>query len=109
MQPLISSSENVTAQQVLDGQPDKSNQPPTLSWALMLLLPLSAHWRNIGAMLELDNDELRKISTDYKVVDDCLREMLCLWLKQVKPQPTRKALAEAVRVYDPKRAEKILD
>ena len=70
----------------------------------------SDRWRNIGLLLGLDNEILRKIETEYRgIPDDCLREMLCLWLKQVNPQPSRKALAEAVEAYDPTLAKQILN
>ncbi len=111
MQPLISSSEGGKAQKVVtvDDRPDKSNEPPALRQAFKILMCISDRWRNIGILLKLDNGILGKIDTDCRgVPDNCLREMLDLWLRQVNPQPTRKALAEAVEVYDPKLAEKIL-
>lgn len=110
MQPLISSSEGGIAQQVVYDKPDKSNEPLALSQAFKLLIRMSDHWRNIGLLLGLDNENLGKIEAEYRgKPDDCLREMLCLWLKQVNPQPSRKALAEAVEAYDPTLAKQILN
>ena len=109
MQPLISSSEGGIAQQVVYDRPDKSNEPLSLSQAFKLLMRRSDRWRNIGLLLELDNEILGKIEAECRgMPDDCLREMLCLWLK-VNPQPSRKALAEAVEVYDPTLAKQILN
>ena len=108
MQPLISTSGDGKAHQVVHDKPQESNEPPKFSQVFKILLPKSERWRNIGALLELDNGSLGKICTECRgVPDDCLREMLCLWLKQVRPPPTRKALAEAVEVYDPGLAEQI--
>ena len=106
IQPLISSSEDTKAQ-VID---DKSNKPPTLNQAFRMLMPLSSHWRNIGLLLELDNESLRRIDSECRgVPDDCLREMLSLWLKQIDPRPNKKAFAEAVKVYNPALAQEILN
>ena len=108
MQPSIPSSENGTAQRILES--DKSNEPPTLSQTFKILVHKSDRWRNIGLLLDLDDGILGKIDAEYRgIPDNCLREMLSLWLKQVNPQPTRNALAEAVKVYDPKLAEQILN
>ena len=69
----------------------------------------SRNWHNIGVMLGLNSGLLGNIDDKYRGnPDDCLREMLSLWLKQVNPPPTRKALAEAVEVYDPMLAKQIL-
>ena len=88
----------------------KSDEPPvpTLKQAFKMLLPLSDHWKNIGLLLDLKNESIRKIDTECRgIPDDCLREMLSLWLKQIDPRPTRKTLIEAVETYDPKLAQKI--
>lgn len=87
----------------------RSFQPPIkLSHAFRLLIPLSHRWKNIGLLLELDNRRLKKISEDCEGdPDDCLREMLNLWLTQDEPGPTIKALAEAVGTYDSKLALEI--
>ena len=108
MQPL--SSEDGKAQRILDDKHDKSNEPPVLREAFKILVRKSDRWRNIGLLLDLDNRALGKIDAECRgIPDDCLREMLSLWLNQVNPQPTRKALAEAVEVYDPALAKQILN
>ena len=110
MQPLMSSSEDEKAQKVVDDKSDNSNEPPELSQAFRILMGISGHWRNIGVLLKLDNGILGKINVNCRgTPDDCLRDMLDLWLKQVSPQPTRKALAEAVEIYDPALAKQIMN
>lgn len=85
-----------------------SDEPPKLAKAFKLLLPLSNHWRNIGILLELEDGSLSRIEDQCRgVPDNCLREMLSLWLKQVNPRPTKTALADAVDTYNPALAEKI--
>ena len=85
-----------------------SDSPPKLAKMLKLLLPLSTHWKIIGILLELENANLSRIESEYRgVPDDCLREMLSMWLRQVDPPPTRSALVDAVETYDPTLAQKI--
>lgn len=90
--------------------PASSDEPPKLAKAFRLLMPLSEHWKNIGVLLELKDGDLGKIGNKCRdVPDDCLREMISLWLKQVNPRPTKSALVEAVEAYDPSLAVKIAD
>ena len=45
--------------------------------------PVTKRWRNIGLALRLDHDQLNTIETQYsRDLDDCLTEMLSLWLKR---------------------------
>ena len=77
---------------------------------MMILLPMSKQWRNIGTMLSLDRDTLSAIETRCRdVPDDCLREMLSEWLEQDDPPrpPTKSALVNAVKMYNPSLAKKI--
>ena len=104
VQPLVSSSEDIKKTQEV-----KLNNPPKLNWAFRILLPLSSNWRNIGLLLELDDGFLRGIDSECRgVPDNCLREMLSLWLKQTDPTPTTELLAKAVEVYNPAVARMIL-
>ena len=85
-----------------------SDNPPTLPEMLRILLPASKQWMNIGVMLSLNYQHLTAIGTRCSgVPDDCLREMLNDWLQQVNPQPTKSALVNAVKMYNPPLAEKI--
>ena len=63
---------------------------------------------NIGVMLSLNHEHLTAIKTRCTgVPDDCLREMLNEWLQQDNPRPTKSALVNAVKVYNPSLAEEI--
>ena len=75
--------------------------------AFRQLLPLAAHWRNIGALLGVSNDILRVIRQNERESDDCLREMLSVWLKNTNPLPTWEILAGAVEHYDPSKAQEM--
>ena len=63
---------------------------------------------NIGVMLSLNYQHLTAIETRCGgVPDDCLQEMLKEWLEQDDPPPTKSALVDAVKVYNPSLAEEI--
>ena len=77
-----------TPPKAASSESSKSDEPPKLAKAFKLLKPISQHWNNIGVLLELKNGDLGNIGTQYRgVPDDCLREMLSLWLRQVDPRP----------------------
>ena len=46
------------------------------------LCPVAARWKHIGLALRLDPAQLSKIESDHRTVDDCLTEVLHLWLKK---------------------------
>ena len=81
---------------------------PTLPACLRLLLLKQAHnWHNIGILLHILPGDLKCIEADYRGTSkDCLREMLREWLKQ--SNPTWAQLVEAVKLFNPTTAEKIL-
>ena len=79
----------------------------TLPSAYKLVFTLGAQWKNLGLFLDVDIGTLDKIERDYKTCNDCLREMLCTWLKAVDPQPSWQGLASAVESFDQTVAEKI--
>ena len=55
-------------------------------------------WFNLGLALGLVSDELNKIKVAHRDnPDECLREMLTLWLSKRSPKPTREALICALR------------
>lgn len=60
--------------------------------------PCANRWHNIGLSLGLEDAELRNITESS--VDDCLREVLSLWLRHMmlegKPLPSWYALCVAV-------------
>ena len=96
-------------------EPEVSHNPSTVPVATTLTLPsaykitfsLASEWKNIGLFLELDIGTLDKIEHDYRKANDCLREMLHTWIKQVSPPPSWQALTDAVEPFDPAVAEKI--
>ena len=61
-----------------------------------LLNEVRRKWYNIGIELGLDIDELDTIKKGNDP-DDCLVEMLKVWLRSIDPCPTWVALAEALK------------
>ena len=54
-------------------------------------------WQNIGILLKIDAGNLDSIKTsENNVSQNCLREMLTVWTKQVEPPPSWSAMAEAI-------------
>ena len=45
------------------------------------LQPVTGRWKNIGLALRLDPNQLKKIEIENTNLDDCLTEVLTLWLK----------------------------
>lgn len=74
-----------------------------------MLLPIAAHWRNIGVLLGIENNLLGTIKRNEEQVEDCLREMLLEWLKNVHLQRTWCSLANAVEPFDQQKAQEIRD
>ena len=76
---------------------------------LRFLFPEAKHWHNIGILLDIPESILEQIECDYLgSCQDCVREMIKTWLKQVDPLPNWSDLAEAVQVVNPSLAKKIL-
>ena len=58
---------------------------------------VAAKWHNLGIMLDIDDGELSKVKLDNADnCDDCLREMLNIWLKKVDPKPLWSSMADAL-------------
>jgi len=81
----------------------------TIKNTLRLLFSSADKWQNIGVFLEVPEGVLKTIAKDNSCSQDCLREMLWAWLKQIHPRPTWKALAEAVEPIDPNLSKTIID
>ena len=90
-----------------DPEPGTNQEMLTLKYALRFTLPLASVWHNMGVLLGVDSGTLKKIDHDYRMAQDCLREMLQEWLKQINPHPTWQALADAVEPFDPNTAQVI--
>ena len=56
-----------------------------------------ARWRFIGIELGIDEGTLDAIDKDNRRVEDCLREMITLWLRGCKPEPSRHAITTALQ------------
>ena len=95
----------------LEKKRNKNQQTkPKLSTCLKFLLREAKHWHNIGSLLEISETTLEQIEADYPGdCQQCVREMIKSWLKQVDPPPSWKDLAEAVQIINPGLAEKILN
>lgn len=81
-----------------DGHPKAGSGAPGLKDLLKELTPIAHNWQNLGIMLDLDSGKLDNVKANHGArCEDCLREMIKLWLKKVNPPPTWSALAEAVK------------
>ena len=56
-----------------------------------------ARWRFIGVELGIDEGTLDAIHKDNRKVEDCLREMITLWLRGCKPKRSRHAINTALQ------------
>ena len=56
-----------------------------------------AKWKFIGIELDIDGGTLDAIEANYKMVEDCLREVIIHWLRNAKTKPTRDAITTALR------------
>ena len=86
-------------------------EPPALRDLLKEINKIASKWYNLGIMLGLDDGKLDVVKADHGwSCEDCLREMLKIWLKQIKHPPSWLALAKAVEEVDePKLAKEIKD
>ena len=67
--------------------------------------PVSDRWKHIGLALRLDPTQLNKIKKENNDHEDCLTEMLTLWLKENYNterfgEPSWELLAVAVAHHD---------
>ena len=58
---------------------------------------ISSRWYDLGVQLRIDVGDLDNIKKNNPVVNECLREMLKIWLKQVAPYPTWNALINVLK------------
>lgn len=56
-----------------------------------------ASWKFIGIELGIDVGTLSAIDKDYRMVGECLREMIIHWLSNERPKPTQDAITTALR------------
>ena len=55
-----------------------------------------ARWRFIGIELGIDTGTLDAIEANYRKVEDCLCEMINVWLRCINPKPTKSAMKTAL-------------
>ena len=86
-----------------------SGGTPPLKDLLKELKSVASKWENLGIMLGIDSGILDNIvANNPKNCDNCLREMLKVWLKQVDPPPRWQAVVEALEVLgEPKLASEL--
>ena len=82
-------------------------EKPKLKDIFKELFPVATYWMTMGTLLGIPGHILDKINSNQKRIDECLREMLSEWLKQIDPPPTWTALAEAVEVFDESKAQRL--
>ena len=56
-----------------------------------------ARWRFIGIELGIAQGDLDAINADHRNVDDRLMEVIKIWLRNLKPKPTRSVIKAALR------------
>ena len=56
-----------------------------------------ARWRFIGIELGVDEGTLDAIDKDNRKVEDCLREMVILWLRSCKTKPSQHVISMALK------------
>ena len=72
---------------------------PKLQDLLKELYRSASGWENIGILLGIDSKTLDSIkATEKSTSENCLREMLKVWIKKVSPPPSWSAIAEALEV-----------
>ena len=75
---------------------DDDLSPDNTKEVLDMMWDYRARWKFIGIQLQIDNSKLDVIETDYRKVDDCLREMITYWLTN-SPRRTRETIKVALQ------------
>ena len=55
-----------------------------------------SRWRFIGIEMGIDVNTLDAIERDHRKAEDCLTELIAIWLRCAKPKPTRSAITRAL-------------
>ena len=70
---------------------------PELRTVLRELIKVDSKWENIGIFLEVDPHRLESIKiAEHHNTQNCLREMLKIWLKKINPPPSWSAITDAL-------------
>ena len=78
-----------------------------MATVLPYLYPLRSKWKTLGIFLYVDHSSLEAVRAENDSCDDRVSELVALWLRQITPPPTWKALADAVEHLDPSKAKEI--
>ena len=74
------------------------------------LLDIATEWQNIGVLLGISSNALKKIEIDQRnQSNSCLREMLDEWLNQIDPEPTMRHLIRTVECFNQRKARELKD
>ena len=86
----------------------RGKETPKMANLFKEMLPLASEWLSIGTLLGLPDGQLDAIEASHaNQVNKCLREMLKTWRNTVDPPPSWERLAEAVKMFNKKKAEEI--
>ena len=70
--------------------------PDDLCNVMEAIYSVHPKWYNIGLKLHISFPTLDGIKANFKMTDECLREMLKQWLTQISPPPCWSGLVEAL-------------
>ena len=71
---------------------------PGLSTFLRELIKVDSKWENIGILLEIEPHRLESIKiAEHHNTQNCLREMLKIWLKRISLPPSWSAITDALK------------
>ena len=71
--------------------------PTDTGRVLALSWDYRAKWRLIGIELGIDSGTLDAIEANNRKVEDCLGEMIKIWLRKNQPKPTLNAITAALK------------
>lgn len=87
--------------------PQVTSKTPKIKDLMKELNAIASNWQNFGVMLEVDSRKMNSVAADYPwSCEDCLREMLRIWLKNVDPPPSWSAVVDALENIDERRLAK---
>ena len=70
--------------------------PDDLCSVTKAIYSVNPKWYNIGLELHISSRVLDGIKANYRMTDECLREMLKQWLNSSSPPPSWSGLVEAL-------------
>ena len=74
-----------------------TSDKPELRTVLRELIKVDSKWENIGILLEIESHRLDSIkAVEHHNTQNCLREMLKIWLNKTNPPPSWSAIINAL-------------